>query len=141
MCLNEDQTNGIFQKSPKLLRNIKDCFQCLSISDYRTAKSFVEVLRRKGSDEKDHKTIHQWCYEEYKMTYNTLVMDIKITQILSEYKIDEQDIKLEKSVKTFQKRFVKSEELSEGFGFVVKVEDLNTRTLFAIKRIKLKGNH
>ena len=139
--LNEDQNDDLFQKSPKLFGNGKYYIQFLSISVYRTMKPFMGTLHSdhiETLDENVYKKIHESCYEEFKMTYNTLVLDIKITQILRESKIDEKDVKFEKSVKTFQNRFVKLNELS---AHTLKVEDSNTRTLFAVKQIELKGKH
>ena len=136
-----DENNGSsYQKSPKLDQLNRECHQICFIPVYRKMQSMGEAFKKINLNEKDGKTIHQFFYGNYKMTYNTLVMDIKISQTLCESKINREDNNHEKG-KIFRIRFAELDKLHHGgFGSVFKMKDLNTQNIFAIKQFKLEGN-
>ena len=137
---NEDKFDDIFQKTPKLQSKRREIIQLHFIPVYRKLESVAFASEKINWNDQDFKTTNQWYYANCKMTYNTLVMDRKKRLFLSESKLYEQDNEYEKCAKSFQNRFVNLDKILDGgFGSVVKVMGLSTQTIFAIKKIYLRG--
>ena len=80
----KNETNGIsIQKSPKVLLNETEYIQLHFIPVYLKRQTIEFASKIINKNEHDYKTIHQWYYENYKMTYNTLVVDKKYRKILA----------------------------------------------------------
>ena len=150
-CGRYEGKNGIesFQKTPKKLIT-KEKFNSLYYMDvFHAPESTTSAVSHRNvyridyisAEKYENKTIHQFYFEKFKVTFNTLIIDsIKYPQNIDPVMGESNDVNQAMRTKIFEKRFIELRELgSGGFGRVMKVKDINTQTIFAIKQIYLKG--
>ena len=100
-------------------------------------------LNRNLAEKYENKTIHQLYFEKFKLTAKTLTINSKKYHRNEDSLIYQtNDIKQSMGPKVFKNRFTELQELGSGdFGRVMKVIDINTQTIFAMKEIHFKGYH